>query len=97
MPVARDNIEGFEVFIADGLLTPSDLAQRRRFELDLTLFPWGAYETCWFAAKGEDKLHFGHVFWCDAFHDPGLSKEDKLRARIARAKEDARERLKKRR
>lgn len=92
-PVARDVIEGHEVFIADGFLTPSDIKLRRRFELDPLLYPWGCYETSWWAAQGEDKLNFGHIFWCDAFHDPGLTKDGKQLARIARARNDAREHL----
>lgn len=87
-PVKRGNIEGAEVFIADGFsLMPHRPFQR--FGVEPTEFPAGMYCTLWWVSRGEDKLDIGQPLFFDAFHDRDYSRDDKQRARINAAMKEA--------
>jgi hypothetical protein len=93
-PEKRETINGREVFIADGFSAIPDITFKR-FGVDKGEFPMGAYVTMWWVAKDE-KLDVGRPILFDAFHDVGLSIDDKKRARINRAMVEASKFLKSR-
>ena len=87
VPVARDKIDGAEVFIADGFSTPPHVKQRRWLEKNE--FPWGCFVTLWWVSKGDEKLDTGQPIFFDAFHDSNMSLASKKIARINMAKQTA--------
>ena len=95
VPVARDNINGTELFIADGFSAPPHHAFRR-FDVGPTDFPYGMYITLWWVSRGDEKLDTGQPLFFDAFHDSEYSLADKKLARINSAKQTAVEFLQKR-
>lgn len=95
VPVARDNIMGAEVFIADGFSTRPHLAYRR-FGIGPEQFPGGMHVTLWWASKGDEKLDTGQPLFFETFHDPQYSSSDKKQARINSARQAAKEFLQRR-
>lgn|SRR5262245_56967952 len=89
-PVKRGNIEGAEVFIADGTSMPPHMAYRR-FGIGPEQFPGGMYVTMWWLARGEDKLDIGSFLFFELLHDPCFTSAGKKRARINSAMKDAKE------
>ena len=89
LPVARDNIDGAELFVADGFSSPPH--QKHRRFLDADEFPFGCFVTLWWLSKGDEKLDTGQPLFFDAFHDGGHTALGKQLARIAAAKKTARE------
>lgn len=87
IPETRTNINGAEVFIADGFSAPPHQNFRRFVEA--TEFPFGMFCTMWWASKGDEKLDTGQPLFFDAFHNPEYSKADKKRARINAARKEA--------
>jgi hypothetical protein len=80
--VHRTNIAGREIFIADGFVPPGYLQFLERFNMTATKeeFPLGCFATIWYSevrTGGECG-----IMLCDAFHDPGHSKEAKQEMRI---------------
>lgn len=64
-PEKRTNIEGAEVFIADGF-SSSPHWKYRRLGVEPHEFPLGCFVTFWWAAMGEDKLDTGQPLFFDA-------------------------------
>lgn len=89
-PAKRDNIEGAEVFIADGFSLPPHRAYRR-FGIGPKQFPTGMYATLWWVSRGEDKLDIGSALFFELLHDPQYSGADKKRGRINAALKDAKD------
>lgn len=95
-PVKRDNIEGVEVFIADGFsMMPH--TYYRRFGVGSGDFPHGMYVTLWWASKGDEKLDIGQPLFFDVMHNPEYANGSKQRARINSALQTAREFIERRR
>lgn len=88
VPVARMNIDGIEVFIADGF-SPIPSIAFQKFGIEPQDFPGGCFGTMWFASCREDKLDFGRPLFMDVLHNPELSPRAKKHARIRAAAEDA--------
>ena len=80
-PVRRDNLEGVEVFIADGFSLPPH-QNYRRFDIGPLDFPKGMYVTLWWASKGDEKLDAGQPLFFDAFHNPEYANGSKKVARV---------------
>jgi hypothetical protein len=95
-PVKRDNINGAEVFIADGFSPPPHL-NFRRFGVEATDFPLGMYATLWWVSKGDEKLDTGQPLFFDSMHDPQIGRGSKQLARINSALKEAKSFLQKRR
>lgn len=91
-PETRRNIDGAEVFIADGFSLPPHLAYRR-FGIGPEQFPQGMYATLWWVSRQEDKLDIGSAVFFELFHNRQYSGPDKKRGRINAALKDAREYL----
>jgi hypothetical protein len=90
-PVWRETLEdGREIFIADGFTLPPHW-MHRHFGIGPTSFPYGAYATMWWAAKGEDELAVGAPLYFDVGHDPSIPRSSKQRARINAAVKHAKE------
>lgn len=93
-PVHRETLDdGREIFIADGFSMPPH-RMHRHFGIGPTAFPYGAYATMWWAAKGEDQLLVGAPLYFDIGHDPSIPRESKQRARINAAIKDAKDHFK---
>lgn len=89
-PVERSNIDGAEVFVADGFSLPPH-PYYRRFGIGPEQFPRGMYTTLWWISRGEDKLDTGQPLFFDVFHDLSYPKESKQQMRINAAKQAAKE------
>lgn len=94
-PVHRENINGQEVFVADGFISPSQLKYLDKFGVSATdkEFPYGCFATIWYA---EAKIGLCGIAIYQAFHDQG-SVEAKAQMRIKSAVVLARNDLAKRR
>lgn len=92
VPVARVNIDGVEVFIADGFSAIPSIAFQK-FGVEPSDFPGGCFGTMWFAACREDKLDFGRPMFFDRLHNLELSNKGKQGARIRAAADDAKRSL----
>lgn len=80
--------KGFELFVADGF-SPKPEYTYKRFGVEDGDFPNGAYCTIWFLARGEDFFEYGRPMLFDYNHDPWMTLDEKRRARVNKAKEDA--------
>lgn len=83
VPVKRDNIDGAEVFIADGFSSPPHVTLRRF--LDDKEFPFGCYATLWWVSKGEDKLDTGQPLFFDALKADSRSQHARVNTAIKEA------------
>lgn len=92
LPVGRENIDGEDVFIADGFSIIPEIAFQK-FDIEAKDFPSGAFATFWWTFEGDDKMSLGRPLFFDAFHDPGHTMESKQKMRIAAALKDARDML----
>lgn len=89
-PVKRDNIEGAEVFIADGFsMMPH--TYYRRFGVEPHDFPHGMYITLWWVSKGDENLDIGQPLFFDVMHNPEYANGSKQLARINSALATARD------
>jgi hypothetical protein len=79
--VKRDNINGVEVFIADGFSSAPHITYRK-FGINDGEFPFGCFVTLWWVSCGDEKLDTGQPLFFDAFHDSQHSLEGKKLARI---------------
>lgn len=98
-PERREKHGNFDVFVADGFVSPQNFWKFQwKFGnlLNAEEFPLGAYLTAWFIAK-DDEIIQACPFVCDAFHDTGLTLEAKKMARVNTALLGANDELKKRR
>jgi hypothetical protein len=83
VPVSRTNIDGAEVFIADGFSSPDLIETRfKRFGITKDDFPGGCFATLWWISRQEDKLDIGQPLFFELFHDRTMSSEGKKYARI---------------
>lgn len=89
VPVARRNVDGFDVLIADGKSAMPAITFKK-FGGDDERFAGGCYATFYFIAQGEQQIGIGRPLLFDLFHDPELSHGDKRAARINAAVADAR-------
>lgn len=88
VPVARQTVDGREVFVADGKsATPERTFSK--FGVEANDFPGGCYATMYFVSRREDKLDIGHIMFFDLFHNPELAHEAKQQARINTAVDHA--------
>jgi hypothetical protein len=87
-PVSRANIEGVEVFIADGFSLPPHRAYWR-FNIEPMEFPKGMYVTLWWASKGDENLDTGQPLFFDVFHNPEYGNGSKQLARVNAAMKEA--------
>lgn len=87
-PVRRGNINGAEVFIADGFSAPPH-QHYRRFGIGPEQFPGGMYVTLWWLSRGEDKLDIGQPLFFELLHDRQFSGGSKQLARINAAMKEA--------
>lgn len=90
IPEKRINIDGYDVYIADGFSFIPHIAYFK-FGVEPGEFPYGAFCTIWFIAKDEN-LSVGLPLIFDANHD--LNIEDRKHARINRAIVDAKAKIK---
>jgi hypothetical protein len=81
VPERRERIRDHDVFVADGFAARPDVTFKR-FGVTKGEFPFGAYATIWWTAKGEDKIDVGCPLLFEAFHDPQLAWNMKQKARI---------------
>ena len=88
LPVKRGNINGVEVFIADGFAAKPHITFRT-FGVDKGEFPFGCFATLWWVSKGDEKLDIGQPLFFDAFHDSGYSPEGKQTGRVNAAMKEA--------
>lgn len=79
-----------ELYVADGFASPA-YVKFGRFGAERGEFPFGAYCTIWFLAKGEDYFELGIPMLFDAFHDPSIPNTSRQRARINKAIENAKQ------
>lgn len=95
VPVSRTNIDGAEVFIADGFSSPDKIDERfgRKFHVTKDDFPGGCFATLWWVSRQEDKLDIGQPLFFELFHDRHMSSEGKKYARINSAVNAAKEYL----
>lgn len=77
-----------ELYIADGFAAPA-FPKLARFGVTRGEYPFGAYCTIWFLAKGEDFFEVGRPMLFDAFHDPNIPHSSKQDARINTAIKNA--------
>ncbi len=92
-PVLRTNVEGKEIFIADGLLPPEMLHTLRRFDIIVTPkdYPMGCFVTiCWCF---EGKVGMGWTVVAEYFHDFWKSDEARRKLREDNAIEYVRKQL----
>lgn len=87
-PETRTQIEGAEIFIADGFSLPPHRAYQR-LGIEPTEFPSGMYCTLWWASRGEDKLDIGQPLFFDVFHDKGRTPDGRKIARVNAAVKEA--------
>lgn len=90
VPAARANINGAEVFIADGFSAPPHI-NFQRFGIEPTDHSFGMYATLWWVSNGDESLDVGQPIFFDAFHDSRYSTEDRKRMRISAARKAAEE------
>ena len=81
-PVHRTKIDGNEVFIADGFVSPVLINKGYliKFKVEPGEFPFGCFLTLWWTDQHKG---VGSVGVYDALHDPGYSPEEKLKMRVA--------------
>ena len=81
-PVYRTKINGEEVFIADGFITPGLINKGYliKFSVNPGEFPFGCFLTLWWT---EQHKGIGAIAVFDAMHDPGYSADEKQNMRIA--------------
>lgn len=92
VPVSRTNIDGAEVFIADGFSSPDLIDVRfKRFGITKEDFPGGCFATLWWISRQEDKLDIGQPLFFELFHDRTMSSEGKKNARINTAVNEAKQ------
>ena len=79
-PIAREKIEGYDLYIGEGfsMMPHSSL---RRFEIKPLDFPHGVYVTWWLIGH-DDKIDTGQPVFFDAMHNPEYSVDSKQGARI---------------
>lgn len=95
-PVFRGDIDGTNVFIADGFSAFPHITYRK-FGIDEKDFKFGCYATLWWvSADGGEKLDTGQPLFFDAFHDRNLGPGSKQNARINTAMKEAQNFLKQR-
>lgn len=89
VPAERREVQGFAVVVADGFTaTPSRTFNK--FGIGKEDFPFGCYGTFWWALWGDDDAFvIAYPLFFDAFHDPSIPKDDKQRARVNAAFENA--------
>lgn len=90
VPVSRTNIDGAEVFVADGFAAHPAITFRR-FGISDGEFPGGCYATLWWVSRQEDKLDIGQPLFFELLHDRSMSSEGKKYARINSAVNAAKE------
>ena len=80
--VTRRTIDGEEVFLADGFISPTLINKGYliKFKIEPGEFPFGCFLTLWWTPQHKG---LGSVAVFDAMHDPGYSPEEKLKMRIA--------------
>lgn len=83
-PEKRTNIEGAEVFIADGFSPPPHF-KYRKLGLETGDFPYGCYVTFWWAARGEDKLDTGQPLFFDALDADSRNQHARLNTAVKEA------------
>lgn len=93
VPVSRGNIDGAEVFIADGFAAHPGITFKK-FGVEPEDFPGGCYATLWWIAKSEDQLNVGQPMFFELFHDPELTSDGKRQARINSAMAEAKKFMK---
>ena len=84
VPVKRTNIDGAEVFIADGFSSPPHVRLRKFLTADE--FPFGCYASLWWASKGEDKLDTGQPLFFDALSADSRNQHARINAAIKEAR-----------
>jgi len=84
-PAERGNIDGAEVFFADGFSSPPHV-NYRRFGVDADEFPFGCFVTLWWVSKGEDKLDTGQPLFFDALKSENRSQHARINSAMAAAK-----------
>jgi len=87
-PARRENRNGYDIFIADGF-SDKPFPTFKRFGVEKTDFPLGAYCTIWFVAKGEDQFDVGQPLLFERNHDPQYDTKTKRKARINTARREA--------
>lgn len=87
-PLARVAHKGRDIFVCDGFAANAE-RKFKKFGADRNEFPFGAYCTIWWLAKGDDHFEVGHPALYKAFHNPELDKKSKQMARLNRAMSDA--------
>jgi len=81
VPVARDKVGAFDLFISDGWSSPPHLSYQNHQAIQPDEFPLGMFVTSWWIGKDE-KLFVGQ----DLFIGPSETSQE---ARISAAKKDA--------
>ena len=84
VPVTRANIEGTEVFIADGFSAPPH-NHYRRLGVDGDEFPLGCFVTLWWASRGEDKLDTGQPLFFDALKSDSRNQQARINTALKEA------------
>ena len=96
VPVMRQNINGEEIFIADGFSAMPAITFQK-FGIGPDDFPGGCFATLWMVSRGEDKLDIAQPLFFELFHDRHMSSEGKKYARINSAVNEAYKFLERRR
>lgn len=90
LPVSRTNIDGAEVFVADGFAAHPAITFRR-FGISDGEFPGGCYATLWWVSRQEDKLDIGQPLFFELLHNPEYGNGGKKLARVNAAVNAAKE------
>lgn len=96
IPVSRTNIDGAEVFIADGFSAHPAITFQK-FGIGPDDFPGGCFATLWMVSCGEDRLDIAQPMFFELFHDRHMSSEGKKYARVNSAVNEAKKFLDRRR
>ncbi len=89
VPVDRRAANGIDVVVADGF-APRPEITFQKFNVDAKQFPLGCYGTFWWALRSDTEgFLIAYPLFFDALHNPGMRPEDKQRARVEAAFENA--------
>jgi hypothetical protein len=80
-PVHRTTIDGNELYIADGFISPAliNAGFLIKFSVNPGEFPFGCFLTMWWSDQHKG---IGSIAVFDAMHDPGYSPDEKIKMRV---------------
>lgn len=88
-PAHKGEVDGVEVIVADGYVSPANLHKFRKLGVEKGEYPLGCYCTIWWIMQSDDRYVVARPIFFEWNHDTGYDQASKKQARINTAMKEA--------